>query len=150
MELIQVDLASSSELRKKLISYAKSCSWQGTGQYFADLLENEEFEASERVVAAIHNGNIAGFAALVSESCVDDKNLRPYLDFLFVDEKYRNRGIARKLIENIVMIARSEKVNNIYLCTASHEEMYIKFGFRTLYKTKINDNDDCFVMGIKI
>lgn len=150
MEIIQVMFDSMESERNQLIQYAKSCSWQSTGQYLAELLENHEFDASEKIFAAIENQDIVGFAGLVKESCADDLKLYPWLDFLFVDERYRNRGIARRLIEHIFKAAKAENVSHIYLCTVSHTEMYMRFGFHTLYKTKINANDDCFVMGIEL
>lgn len=150
MEIIQVEFDSSSTILRKLIEYARACSWRGTGQYFADLLEDGELENSERVFVAVDNDNIAGFVGLIEESCVDNTEYSPWIDFLFVDEAYRKQGIARMLIEHTLIDARRDNIDNVYLCTTSHEEMYKKFGFHTLYKTKINGGDECTVMKIGV
>lgn len=134
----------------ELIEFSRNCSWQGTGRYFADLLADNEFDNTEKIFAAVHNDNIIGFAALVKESCIESTKYTPWLDFLFVDEKYRNKGIAKMLIEHIVRTAGNDNIDTIYLCTASHEQMYMKFGFSTFARTQINNNDDCAVMKLRI
>ena len=146
MKIIQLSNNPQDKIRKELIKFARNCSWKGTGRYFAELLENNEFEESEKIFIASDKENIVGFAALINESCVEDTELAPWLDFLFVDEKFRNKRIARMLVEHIFQVAESENVGSVYLCTVSHEKMYERFGFRTLYKTIINGGDECKVM----
>ena len=146
MKIIQLSNNPQDKIRKELIEFARNCSWQGTGGYFAELLENNDFEESEKIFIALDKEDMIGFAALVNESCVEDAEFSPWLDFLFVDEKSRNKGTARMLVEHILQVAESENVNGVYLCTASHERMYEKLGFRTLYKTIINGGDECTVM----
>jgi len=97
-------------------------------------------------VAAYDGGRIVGFAALVNESCVDDICLSPWLDFLFVDEQYRNKGIAKAMVDVLMRVALTEGIETVYLCTVTHKQMYESLGFSTLYKTKINGADECFVM----
>lgn len=144
METIQID--SASIWYSKLIDYARSCSWRGTGAYFAELLEDNEFEENDRIIAVVDGGEIVGFAGLVRESCMDAPDLYPWIDFLFVDEGYRNKGVAKKIIEYIFSVAKSDGYEEIYLCTLSHTEMYEKFGFQTLYKGVSVDKIELLVM----
>lgn len=146
MEIVQIGSDSSSIDRNKLIKYARECPWQGTGRYFADLLENNEFNASEKIFAAIHDSEVIGFVGLVNESCVNDGNIQPWLDFLFVDERYRKQGVAKKLLEKVFASAIAANIGSIYLCTVTHKKMYEKYGFGVLYKTKTNDGDECYIM----
>lgn len=151
VNIIQISQSISPTKYNELIEFARSCSWNGTGKYFADLLAYNEFDNTEKIFAAIHNNQIIGFAGLVKESCIEDVEYTPWLDFLFVDEAYRNKGVAGMLIKHILHIAKNDNIDNIYLCTASHKEMYMKFGFRTFFRTKINNNtDDCAVMKLSI
>lgn len=129
-----VDVSASTTLVNNLISYAKNCSFQGTGSYLAELLSDNAFKDYEKVYAAIQNHEIIGFAALVKESCVDDENA-PWIDFLFVGEKYRNQHIGIAFITQICNYARSMGFDSIYLCTLSHVDYYKKVGFDTLYTT---------------
>ena len=130
----------------ELINYAKNCSWQSTGEYFAELIENNEFTDSEIVIVAYLRNKVVGFAALVNDSVAEDFNESPFLDFLFVEEEYRNRGIATKLVNYIVDYAK-EKYDTIYLVTVSHELFYKKLGFETIAKSTVIDCiDECFIM----
>lgn len=129
-----------------LIDFAKNCSWQGSGRYFAELIENNELTDSEIVIVAYLNHKIVGFAALVNESCAEGFNESPYLDFLFVDDKYRNKGIATKLVDKIVELAK-ENYNILYLATVSHESFYKKLGFDTIAKSTVEGCiNECFIM----
>lgn len=146
MEIKEISCAERTDELSRLVIYAKECSWQGSGAYFAECLEDTEYGGIEKVVAAYEDGRIIGFAALVSESCIENTSFSPWLDFLYVDERYRDNGIAKAMAESLFLTARSEGVEKLFLCTVSHERMYEKFGFITLYKTIINHGDECFVM----
>lgn len=146
MDIRQIITINSNSECNALIKYARDCSWQGTGSYFADCLEDNAFDRTEKVVAAYDEGKIIGFAALVSESCIENTTLTPWLDFLFVDEEYRNKGIAKAMSDHLFRSAQTDGIEKVYLCTVSHEKMYEKLGFVTLYKTIINNEDECFVM----
>lgn len=146
MEIRLIDNGALSTDGRALTEFARKCSWQGTGEYFADCLADGAFDSTEKIAAAFDGDRVIGFAALVNESCVEDTELAPWLDFLFVDEEYRGRGIAGRLAEFLFGLARSEGIKAVYLCTVSHEEMYRKFGFDTLYKAKTVGGDCCSVM----
>ncbi len=150
MEFRQIITIEGNSELSALVGYARACSWQGTGSYFADCLEDNAFDSTEKVVAAYDEGKIIGFAALVSESCIENTTLAPWLDFLFVDEKYRNKGIAKAMADHLFRSAGADGIEKVYLCTVSHEKMYEKFGFVTLYNTIINNEDECFVMEKRI
>lgn len=126
---------STSIITKDLISYAKNCSFQGTGAYLAELLSDGAFEDYEKVYAAISNDRIIGFVAIVKESCAENNGNEPWLDFLFVDEKYRNQYIGLAFINKICHYAKSIGFEFLYLCTLSHVDYYKRAGFKILYTT---------------
>ena len=146
MEIKQINLTKMTDELNRLVRYARECSWQGTGAYFAECLEDTEYRNIENVVAAYDEQKIIGFGALVSESCIENTSFSPWLDFLYVEDRYRNNGIAKAMAESLFREAQSDGVEKLYLCTVSHERMYEKLGFVTLYKTFINQRDECFVM----
>ncbi len=150
MDIRQIITIDNNSEREALIKYARECSWQGTGTYFAECLEDNSFDSTEKAVAAYDEGKIIGFAALIKESCVEETTLTPWLDFLFVDERYRGKGIAKAMVEHLFNSAQADGIEKVYLCTVSHEKMYEKFGFVRLYKTIINNEDECFVMEKRI
>lgn len=146
--MLKIEILNVNNINEysNFINYLKNCSWQSTGEYLAELIENNEFTDSEIVIVAYLSNKVVGFAALVNDSVAEDFNESPFLDFLFVEEEYRNRGIATKLVNYIVDYAK-EKYDTIYLVTVSHELFYKKLGFETIAKSTVIDCiDDCFIM----
>lgn len=135
------DVSTSTELKAQLIEYAKKCSFQGTGAFLAELLFYNEFKDYERVFAVVNENKVIGFAALLKECCcIDNESHAPWLDFLFVDEKFRNQHIGITLIDTICCYAQQLGFNNIFLCTVSHKDFYEKQGFIQIYTTQYYNN----------
>lgn len=131
-----LDVSTSTELKTKLMKYAKNCSFQGAGSYLADLLFYDELEDYEKAFAVMSENQVIGFAALLKEcSCIDHESCAPWLDFLFVDETYRNQHIGRALIEEVCHYARQLGFADVFLCTVSHKDFYEKTGFIVKYTT---------------
>ena len=125
---------------------AKNCSFQGTGSYLSELMNDNVFCDFERIYSAIVNDIVIGFCAIVKESCCENDWNTPWLDFVFVDESYRNLGIACQMIKVVESYAKSIGFTSLFLCTASHEDFYKKFGFQSIYSVKITENTDGVVM----
>ena len=145
------DVSTSTELKTQLIEYAKNCSFQGAGSYLAELLFYNEFEDYEKVFVVVSENKVIGFAALIKEcSCIDNESRAPWLDFLFVDEKYRNQLIGSALIDTVCCYAKKLGFNDIFLCTVSHKEFYEKIGFikkhTTLYYNNQQNDWPIYVM----
>ena len=146
--MLKIEILNVNNINEysNFINYLKNCSWQSTGEYLAELIENNEFTDSEIVIVAYLSNKVVGFAALVNDSVAENFNESPFLDFLFVEEEYRNRGIATKLVNYIVDYAK-ENNKVLYLVTVSHELFYKKLGFETIAKSTVIDCiDECFIM----
>lgn len=125
---------------------AKNCSFQGTGAFLSELMRDNEFCDFERVFSAIVNDTVVGFCAIVKESCCENDSNTPWLDFLFVDENYRNCGIAYQMINVVESYAKEIGFTSLFLCTASHQAFYQKYGFKFSYDVSINEYTDGVVM----
>ena len=146
--MLKIEILNVNNINEysNFINYLKNCSWQSTGEYLAELIENNEFTDSEIVIVAYLSNKVVGFAALVNDSVAENFNESPFLDFLFVEEEYRKRGIATKLVNYIVDYAK-EKYDTIYLVTVSHESFYKKLGFEVIGKSTVEGCiDECFIM----
>ncbi len=148
-----IDILENGEIRKKLIQFAKNCSWQSTGSYLAELVNDYNLEEKETVFVAVENGEVVGFAAFLQECVADVKKsdtdiekMNAWLDFLFVDEAYRGQKISTKLIEKIFEYCKRNHFNRLYLLTESHEAMYQKYGFKNIGKAMLNCGVNCIVM----
>lgn len=134
-----VPLDVSNEWYRKTAELARTCSFQGSGEFLYSLMLDDSLCEYEKVFAAIIDDSVVGFCALVKESCCDSDD-EPWLDFLFVDERYRSRGIARMLVDTVCDYAKSLGFEQIFLCTASHSGYYEKLGFSFVCQSEINEN----------
>jgi len=148
-----IDISEDGDIRKKLIQFAKNCSWQSTGSYLAELVIDGNLEEKETVFAAVENDEVVGFAAIlqecvadVKESDIDIEKMNAWLDFLFVDEAYRGQKISTKLIEKIFEYCKWNCFNKLYLLTESHEAMYQKYGFSNVGNVVLNCGVNCTAM----
>ena len=141
MNYCVLDVSTLTELKTQLIEYAKNCSFQGAGSYLAELLYYNEFEDYEKAFAVVIENKVIGFVALLKECCcIDNESHAPWLDCLFVDEKYRNQHIGIALIDTACCYAKKIGFNDIFLCTNSHKDFYEKSGFITKYTTLYYNN----------
>ena len=146
--MLKIEILNVNNINEysNFINYLKKCSWESVAEYLTETLENNELTDFEKVIVAYLNGEIVGFAALVNESVAESFNGTPYLDHLFVDEAHRNKGIATKLVDKIIELAK-ENNKVLYLVTVSHELFYKKLGFETIAKSTVIDCiDECFIM----
>jgi len=76
-----------------------------------------------------HNGRIIGMFQFTYEDLEVRPDIYPWLANLYVDEEYRNKGIARVLLEKVKEIAKSStNFDELYLFT-KHIGLYEKFGW---------------------
>lgn len=134
-----IPLNVSDERYRETAELARTCSFQGSGAYLCSLMLDGSLCEYEKAFAVVVDDSVVGFCTLVKESCCDSAE-EPWLDFLFVDEQYRGRGIARLLIDAVCDYAKSLNFEEIYLCTASHREYYEKVGFSFVNEAEINEN----------
>lgn len=88
--------------------------------------QKKSFIWINRVIKDNHGGIIAGInSKMYCWNCL-------YIDSLFVDDKYRNKGLGRKLLEEIEMIAKGNKCKLIHLDTFDFQakDFYLKQGYK--------------------
>jgi amino-acid N-acetyltransferase len=59
---------------------------------------------------------------------------------LVVDKNYRDRGLANKLIEQIVQLAKRRNVSEIYLLTTTAKDYFLKKGFDVVSREDVPDS----------
>ncbi|PRY99948.1 acetyltransferase (GNAT) family protein [Marinilabilia salmonicolor] len=74
-----------------------------------------------------HSEIIASYALLVND-LISRQDLLPWLACLYVDEKYRNKGIAEQLLKHGLKEARGKGYDKLYLST-DLEGFYEKYGW---------------------
>ena len=108
-------LKFGDELWNRVINYVETCSW-GAGRVLAGKMRENDFESNERVIVALHDGDIAAFCTFSNrDELPPEYNFSPFVGFVFVDEKFRGRRLSGKLIDAACGLAREQGFTAIYL-----------------------------------
>lgn len=130
MEKIEV-LTFGDELLDKVIKYAVICSWRA-GRVLAGKMRANDFEANERVIVALHDGDIAAFCTFSNrDELPPEYDFTPFVGFVFVDEKFRGRRLSGKLIDAACGIAIDQGFTAMYIMSGE-VGLYEKYGFRKI------------------
>ena len=84
------------------------------------------------------NKNIIAGAGVIENDFHNRKDLSPNICALFVEENYRNNGIAKNLISFIINDIKPMGFNKVYLVT-DHTNFYEKLGWEFLCMVKGDD-----------
>jgi len=84
---------------------------------------------------AIENDKCIGTVSLFSNDLKERNDLTPWLGSLYVSTDYRNRGIAKQLMDKVIKTSRSLGYEILYLRTEHASKYYIKLGWKLIYNT---------------
>ena len=104
-------------------------------------LEKLITDENAQLVVAEHNGELigSGYALLKKSKPFEKYDYYSYLGFMFVDPKYRRKGINKKIIDSLIDWSKSKGIIEIRLDVFDQNESalnaYEKIGFS---KTLIN------------
>lgn len=84
---------------------------------------------------AIENGICIGAVSLFSNDLKERTDLTPWLGSLYVSTDYRNRGIAKQLMDKVIETSRGLGYEILYLRTEHTSKYYIKLGWILIYNT---------------
>lgn len=88
----------------------------------------------------IENDSIIGSYALLTNDIISRQDLMPWFACLYVDEAYRNQGIAKKLLAHGLQESYKKGYDTLYLCT-DLKDFYEKNGW-TYYDVGYHINGD--------
>ncbi len=88
-----------------------------------------------KTLIALHNNTPVGMVSLKKHDLTTRKDLSPWLSALYVDERYRNRGLGKILVHKVINLASVMNYKSIYLFADRNnaEELikyYEKIGWR--------------------
>lgn len=116
----------------KTIRFAEKASWRA-GRRLAERMKNNAFLDWEKVLIAVQDGEIIGFCVFENNGSVPEKfdDCHPFINSVFVDERYRGHRISEKLISSALQYARELGYQKVYL-KSEHHGLYEKYGFRKI------------------
>ncbi len=113
---------------EKTIRLAENCSWEA-GQRLAARMRNEDFSDWERVFAAEDDGSVIGFCVFEEKGYIPESfDCSPFINFVFVDERFRGQRISEKMIGFALDYAKGLGYTKVYL-KSEHHGLYEKYGF---------------------
>ena len=142
MEVIR--LLPENPIWNKTIDFAENCSWVA-GKHFAQLLRENRFTDWEAAFAAVEDGEVIGYCTFLKEDYYPENRYSPWISSLFVDEVFRGRGIAGKLIKAAEEYAKANGFITVYI-PSDMSGFYEKYGYEKI-DSLINyggDTDDIF------
>lgn len=144
LEIIEV-MSYGHKYWDQTIGFAAQCSWSA-GPVLAQMMKNREFEKNERVLAAICDGQIAGFCTFSNkDEMPKEYAFTPFIGFMFVDEAFRGNRLSERLIHAACEEAKRQGFLEIYLMSGEIG-LYEKYGFQKIgdYKTIYDTYDQLF------
>jgi len=92
-------------------------------------------------LVAVSDNNFVGTVCLKDYDMETRKDISPWLAGLYVKEEFRNNGIGRLLVKNIIKKAKELGVDELYLYTPNAEKFYEKMGWCTINYEKYQETD---------
>ena len=89
---------------------------------------------------AMDNHKIIGGTGVIANDFHNRKDLTPNLCALYVEQDYRNKGIAKKLLDIAIEDMHSYKYMHLYLIT-EHTSFYERYGWKYLCMVQEEDTD---------
>lgn len=118
-------------LWEKTIRFAENASWSA-GRRLAERMKNNAFLDWETVFIAVKDEEITGFCVFENNGNVPEQfDCHPFINSVYVDEKFRGQRISQKLISSALQYAKELGYQKVYL-KSEHHGLYEKYGFRKI------------------
>ena len=112
----------------------------------AKKMEANDFESNERVLAALHDDEVAAFCTFTNrDEMPREYGCGPLIGFLFVAEKYRGNRLSEQMVNAACNVAKEQGFSAIYLMSGK-VGLYEKYSFTKVgdYKTIYSSVDQLF------
>lgn len=98
-------------------------------------------EAIPQWYLVMAEGRIAGGLGVIENDFHDRKDLTPNVCAVYVEEEYRCRGIAGKMLKFVCMDMKEKGIDTLYLVT-SHTSFYERYGWKFLCMVQCDGEPD--------
>jgi len=117
-------------LEKGIAYFWKQWGSESNFDFYKNCIENSLSidNALPKFYLMIENDTIIGSYALLTNDLISRQDLIPWFACLYVDENYRNQGIAKKLLAHGLNESYKKGYDMLYLCT-DLTDFYEKYGW---------------------
>ena len=79
-------------------------------------MKQNEFQEWERVCVICVDGEVAGFSSFTEKDELSEEyGFAPFIGFVFVDERYREKRLSETMIQSIISYAKELEYEKIYI-----------------------------------
>ena len=133
------NLCGRPELVQKAASWFSS-KWGVSADVYAESISKCDEAVPRWYVILDKEENIIAGAGIVENDFNERKDLSPNLCALFVEEEWRNQGLAGELLDFALRDMAGLGIEKLYLVT-EHTGFYEKYGWRFLTMAKYDDGE---------
>lgn len=98
-------------------------------------------EAIPQWYLVMEEGKIAGGLGVIENDFHDRKDLSPNVCAVYVEEEFRCRGIAGKMLKFVCMDMKEKGIDTLYLVT-NHTSFYERYGWKFLCMVQCDGEPD--------
>ena len=103
-------------------------------EFVLTAFSNRKKDAIPMTLIAIEDDECLGTITLFANDLKNRMDLTPWLGALYVNENHRKKGVAKKLIEELMLKTEELGFETIYLRTEHASNYYLKLGWEFLFK----------------
>jgi GNAT superfamily N-acetyltransferase len=92
-------------------------------------------------IALSNDDELFGSAMLVRNDLLSYPQLTPWLAGVYVKDAYRGRGIAKALTERVIIQAKSQGFNELFLYSPDSESLYERLGWSVIERHLYNGTE---------
>ncbi len=153
--MINTEISILRELKPKLLEELKNLEIDNLG---LDASVNEWVlpiiaRYGKFIVARIYSDKVVGVCQLFRKW---DNINTAFIHSFYVEKNYRNKGVGKKLLSEIIHILKNDKISKIELTVSPENDIALKlyknFGFKvsTLKKNEYGRGNDRYLMSLKL
>ncbi len=129
MNITICKVAPGSALCAELLTFVENSTWAEVKEHTAQVIRENRFREWEAMFVALDGDQIVGHASIAKTDYYPLPNLYPWISTIFVDEKYRGRGICGLMIDFINRYAKEAGFRQTYIPSAFFG-LYEKYGYQ--------------------
>lgn len=121
--------------------------WKVPAEAYAESIQEcqKKKESVPQWYIVVENNEIVAGVGVIENDFHERKDLAPNVCALYVEEEYRCRGIAGKLLQVVCEDMKKKGVDTLYLVT-EHTTFYERYGWEFLGMVKEEDSDEMIRM----
>ena len=139
---MEIYLLNPKEDNSKFLSYLETVDWNA-GKILYKVIESnsikEKLGDDANIFYSKEGQDFVGFFTIVNQDYISLPELEPFIAMVWVDPKYRGRGISRKFIDHAEKIIGKGPVHIL----TQHKGLYEKMGYKLIdqFDDSIHDMD---------